>query len=362
MKKIFTLSAILISFLSFAQVPQGISYQAIALNGAGNPVVSSNVGVRLSILDNTATGTVLYTETHTKTTSAQGLFNLIIGQGTVVTGTFSSINWGTNSKFLKVELDATGGTTYLLVGTTQLLSVPYAMYAGGLSKTSSNNVISLNNNSGNSIMVVYTDTNAYAFYKDSSTTNQNAYWSSVTLSGNVKGALASNKSIVVYTDTKAYAFYRDSSVTTQNGYWTSVSLSGNLKGAVASNNGVCVYTDTKAFTFYTDNTSTTQNGYWSSTNLLGTVLGAVSSNISLCVYTNTNAYSFYNDNTSTTQNGYWSGISLANIVGASASEKSVLVFSNTRASAFYIDNSTTTQNGYWSSQNIMGTNPNTIKN
>ncbi len=76
------------SIFTFAQVPQGISYQAIALNASGNPVVSSNIGIRLSILDNAATGTVLYTETHTKTTNAQGLFNLVIGQGTATTGTF----------------------------------------------------------------------------------------------------------------------------------------------------------------------------------------------------------------------------------------------------------------------------------
>lgn len=132
MKKIFILTAILISFLSFAQVPQGISYQAIALNSSGNPVASSNVGIRLSVLDNSATGTALYTETQTKTTNAQGLFNLVIGQGTPTTGNFSAINWGTNSKFLKVEMDITGGTNYVLVGTTQLLSVPYALAADSL--------------------------------------------------------------------------------------------------------------------------------------------------------------------------------------------------------------------------------------
>lgn len=132
MKKLLLLSAFFVSLLSLAQVPQGISYQAIALNGSGTPVVSSNVRLKLSILDATATGTTLYSETHLKTTNAQGLFNLTIGQGTVVSGVFNTINWGTNSKFLKVEMDATGGTTYALVGTTQLLSVPYALAADSL--------------------------------------------------------------------------------------------------------------------------------------------------------------------------------------------------------------------------------------
>ena len=132
MKKLLLLSALFISFLTFAQVPQGISYQAIALNGSGTPVVSSSVRVKLSISDVSATGTVLYSETQLKTTNAQGLFNLVIGQGTVVSGVFASINWGTSSKFLKVEMDATGGTTYAPVGTTQLLSVPYALAADSL--------------------------------------------------------------------------------------------------------------------------------------------------------------------------------------------------------------------------------------
>lgn len=132
MKKLLLLSAFFISLLTFAQVPQGISYQAIALNSSGTPVVSSNVRVKLSVLDVSATGSVIYSETHLKTTNAQGLFNLTIGQGTIVSGVFNTINWGTNSKFLKVEMDAAGGTTYVIVGTTQLLSVPYALAADSL--------------------------------------------------------------------------------------------------------------------------------------------------------------------------------------------------------------------------------------
>ncbi|WP_309641702.1 hypothetical protein [Flavobacterium sp.] len=132
MKKIISILALLIPILIFAQVPQGISYQAIALNGSGNPVVSSNVGIRLSVLDNSTSGTVLYSETQTKTTNAQGLFNLVIGQGTPSTGTFGTINWNINTKFLKVELDIAGGTNYVLVGSTQLLSVPYALAADSL--------------------------------------------------------------------------------------------------------------------------------------------------------------------------------------------------------------------------------------
>ncbi len=132
MKKILLLAFILITFVSQAQIPQGISYQALALNGSGTPVANGNVGIRLSILNTSATGTVLYTETQTRPTNAQGLFNLVIGQGTPTIGTFAGINWTTGAKFLKVEMDAAGGTNFVLLGTTQLLSTPYAMAAGSL--------------------------------------------------------------------------------------------------------------------------------------------------------------------------------------------------------------------------------------
>jgi hypothetical protein len=170
MKRILHLSALFITFLSFAQVPQGISYQAIALNGSGNPVVSSNVGVRLSVLNNSASGTVLYTETQTKTTNPHGLFNLVIGQGTVVSGTFSTINWGTNSKFLKVEMDVAGGTNYTLVGTTQLLSVPYALAADSL-VTSAGEGITLVSPNGTPYQVTVNDAGQLSLPTSNSTNN-----------------------------------------------------------------------------------------------------------------------------------------------------------------------------------------------
>lgn len=123
------LLAFLVTFFGYSQVPQGISYQAIAFNSGGNPVVNANVGVKISILENSVSGNVVYTETHTKSTNTQGLFNLNIGQGTASSGTFSTINWGANLKFLKVEVDPTGGTNYAIVGTNQLMSIPYSLYS-----------------------------------------------------------------------------------------------------------------------------------------------------------------------------------------------------------------------------------------
>lgn len=113
----------------FAQTPQAISYQAIARNATGVVLASQSVGIKISIHTGSVTGTVEYSETHHDTTNQFGLFTLQIGNGTPAIGTFSTIDWSTGNKFLQVELDPTGGTTYIDMGTSQLLSVPYALYA-----------------------------------------------------------------------------------------------------------------------------------------------------------------------------------------------------------------------------------------
>jgi hypothetical protein len=119
--------------VNFAQAPQGLNYQGVARNNAGVELPNQNIGIQLSILDGAATGTVLYTETHALLTDANGLFTLVIGFGTPTTGTFSAVNWAVGgSKWLKVSMDAAGGSNYQLMGTSQLLSVPYALFAGNV--------------------------------------------------------------------------------------------------------------------------------------------------------------------------------------------------------------------------------------
>jgi len=126
MKKLYASIGLFLATLLSAQVPQAFSYQTIAFNSAGAPIANGNVALKISILENSATGTVLYTETHTKTTNSKGLVNLNIGQGTPTTGSFGAINWGTNTKFVKVEMDPAGGSNYTNVGVNQLMSVPYS--------------------------------------------------------------------------------------------------------------------------------------------------------------------------------------------------------------------------------------------
>lgn len=130
MKKLyFLVGALLLAGVTFAQAPQKMTYQAVVRNSSNNLVVSSPIGMRVSILEGSATGTPVYVETHTATTNTNGLATVKIGDGTVVSGTFSGIDWSTGTYFVKTETDITGGTNYSIAGTSELLSVPYALYA-----------------------------------------------------------------------------------------------------------------------------------------------------------------------------------------------------------------------------------------
>lgn len=113
-----------------AQAPQAFKYQAVARNTTGEVLANKSVSFRIGILSGSATGTAVYTETHTgKTTNGFGLVDLEIGKGTPVAGTFAGITWGTNDYFLKVEMDPNGGSAWQSMGSSQLLSVPYALFA-----------------------------------------------------------------------------------------------------------------------------------------------------------------------------------------------------------------------------------------
>ncbi|WP_379965696.1 beta strand repeat-containing protein [Epilithonimonas sp. UC225_85] len=130
MKKIVLIAALAFgTYMVSAQAPEKMSYQAIVRNASGQLLTNQNVAVRVSVLQGSAAGTAVYSERVTGTTNVNGLVSLVIGSGTVISGTFNSINWGSNSYYLKTETDPAGGTNYTITGTSQLLSVPYALYA-----------------------------------------------------------------------------------------------------------------------------------------------------------------------------------------------------------------------------------------
>jgi len=126
---ILTLSHLLIVTFAFAQAPQKMSYQAVIRDGANALVQSQSVGMQISILQGSITGTAVYVETHSAVTNANGLVSIEIGGGAVTSGSFATIDWANGPFFVKTETDPAGGTNYTITGTSQLLSVPYAMYA-----------------------------------------------------------------------------------------------------------------------------------------------------------------------------------------------------------------------------------------
>lgn len=292
MKKLLLVSALFISFLTFAQVPQGISYQAIALNGSGSPVVSSNVRVKLSILDVSATGTVLYSETQLKTTNPQGLFNLVIGQGTVVSGTFAAVNWATNSKFLKVEMDATGGTTYVAVGTIQLLAVPYAMHAASVASIAGNSSINddiIENKSSTLVFDDYTANKVFAFNGNTGT------WSSQTYDGNTSITLTDSNGSIFFDDYSANRVYAYNGKT---GTWSSQVYDGNTSVTMTTSNGNAFFDDYTANKIYSYNGKT---GIWSSQTYnsnTSTTFSSSNNNIFFDDYTDNKIYA-YNGKTGT---------------------------------------------------------------
>lgn len=165
MKKIYTIwTVFIVSLAAFSQAPEKMSYQAVIRDASNSLVTATTVGMQISILEGSSTGTAVYVETQTPTTNANGLVSIEIGSGTVVSGTFSTINWSTNSYFIKTETDPTGGTAYTIAGTSQLLSVPYALFAkssGGVANapwtTNGNNI---NNTNTGSVVVGSTVTNS----------------------------------------------------------------------------------------------------------------------------------------------------------------------------------------------------------
>jgi hypothetical protein len=132
MKKIVvTLFSLGMFFFGYTQ---GINFQGVARSANGTIIAGSNVSLRLSIISKNVDATPEYVETKTVMTNAQGIFSIVVGDGsnTAVVGNFKNIVWSDNPKFLKVEMDPAGGTNYLNMGATQLQYVPYSFYSYGV--------------------------------------------------------------------------------------------------------------------------------------------------------------------------------------------------------------------------------------
>ncbi|KAA3635726.1 MAG: hypothetical protein DWQ02_09390, partial [Bacteroidetes bacterium] len=131
MKKLILIIIVLFAAITsnFAQAPAGFKYQAVARDADNQPYQNENIAVRMSLIRDGVSGVIDYSERHEVTTTDLGVFDLQIGTGDLLNGNFNNINWGNHSYYLKVDLDPAGGTDYTHMGVSQLLSVPYALYA-----------------------------------------------------------------------------------------------------------------------------------------------------------------------------------------------------------------------------------------
>ena len=156
MKKIYAILCIAIASVTQlqAQAPQGFNYQATVRNSSGDLIVNTNVYFKFNVIQGSQTAVPIFTETHYVPTDDLGQVNLVIGQGTATTGVFSELDWSLGSYYLGIELSINGANNYVAMGTTQLLSVPYALYAensGNSTPTTPNleTVLAENNSANN---------------------------------------------------------------------------------------------------------------------------------------------------------------------------------------------------------------------
>ncbi|MCD4698025.1 MAG: hypothetical protein K8S16_17510 [Bacteroidales bacterium] len=146
MKKLNLIFLILIIAGSVtAQTPRSFKYQAVARNVDGEAIINTMIGINVFLISDNINGNVVYSETFSAESNGIGIFNVNIGQGNVVSGVFSDIDWGASDYFLKVAIDVAGGSNYLEMGTCQLLSVPYSLHTGSIYVHYSNDTLYIGN-------------------------------------------------------------------------------------------------------------------------------------------------------------------------------------------------------------------------
>ncbi|MCW5898674.1 MAG: hypothetical protein KIT10_05335 [Flavobacteriales bacterium] len=274
---------------AFAQTPQRMGFQAVVRDGDGLLVTGTTVGMRISVLQGSDTGTPVFVETHAPQTNANGLATLEIGGGNVISGVFAAIDWANGPYFLKTETDPNGGTNYGIVGTSPLLSVPYALHAAnsqpgpqgpqGPPGTSDCPII----RTADGRAVVWTATTAHGWGLAATGGTQ---WFSTNINGPILGSIASDSSVVIWTATTAYGFYPSS---TGGSIWGNTSLSGPVIGAVASSGRIAVFTETQAHGLGRASTSGMQ---WSTVNLAGPVIDHVVAGNRIVLLTSTTAVGY----------------------------------------------------------------------
>ena len=128
-KLLMFIAGIAFSLLIYGQVPQLIDYQGMARDGSGAPIASTVISVKIEIVQGPLPGTVAYSELHFPMTNSYGLFNFMIGDGAVISGSFAAIDWSTGDYYIHTSIDPSGGSNYIDMGMSKLATVPFAYYA-----------------------------------------------------------------------------------------------------------------------------------------------------------------------------------------------------------------------------------------
>ncbi len=312
------------SLFTFAQAPELMSYQAIVRGADDALIQNQNVGVRISVLQGSETGSAVYTETHATMTNDNGLVNLNIGAGTT-SDDFSAIDWGNGTYYIKSETDPNGGTNYTIEGTSQLLSVPYALYAknagGGPTVIEEPN----NGEQGRNVGA-YSLNAAYAW--DAETSN----WYSTNLSGAGQAIIETNGNIGAASSNAAYA-WSDADNT-----WYSTNLSGSFSDLKGGNGNIGAISINAAYAWNKETNS------WYSTNLSGAAVAIIVTSTGNIGALSSNAAYAWNKETNTWYSTNLSG-SAVSIIDSNGNIAALSV------NAAYAWNSETNS---WTSTNVSG--------
>ena len=218
------LAAVTITSTLWSQSPEKMSYQAVVRDASGNLITSSSIGLQISVLQGAIDGTSVFVERHFPTTNTNGLVSIEIGTGTLISGNFTTIDWANDIYFIKTETDINGGSNYTITGTSQFLSVPYAMHsktaesitgtipetdpvytASQASNITASDITNLGNlsgtNTGDQDLSGYLTTEADPVYTASQASNITA--SDITNLGNLSGTNTGDQDLSGYITTEA---------------------------------------------------------------------------------------------------------------------------------------------------------------
>jgi hypothetical protein len=379
-----------------AQAPQKMSFQSVIRNNSNTLVTNQMVGMRISILQGNATGSSVYVENQTPLTNANGLASMEIGSGTVISGNMTDLNWADGPYFIKIETDPTGGNNYTISGTSQLLSVPYALYSensgnsipgpqgpigltGPAGATGAQGSIGLTGPEGPQGLVgpagpqgLTGPQGAQGIQGEPGPTGLTGAQGPIGLTGpqgntgatgtpgpmGLTGAtgppgtgscetIGVGNLAVVYTNTTAYGFGQSQSSISTNytgGAWVEQQMAGTVLGSGASEKQIVVYTSTNAYGLFQSQSSVGSpvpfnSPAWTSVTLAGTPQGIVSSKELVVVYTDTHVYAFSQSQSSLTGNplntGSWTSAPISGeVISTNVTSRNVILFTATMAYAF----------------------------